>query len=63
MKMEKDIDSKISTFLKIAGIINNIFEPNKIRNNTRIKLYSTLALLCYYTAVRVGPLKPKIKPG
>jgi hypothetical protein len=42
---EKDIDIKISTFLKITGIINNIFKPNKARKNTRIKLYSTLALL------------------
>jgi hypothetical protein len=41
---EKDADSKISEFLKIIGIINNIFKPNKVRENTRIKLYSTLAL-------------------
>jgi hypothetical protein len=31
-------------FLKIAGIINNVFKPNKVKKNTRIKLYSTLAL-------------------
>jgi hypothetical protein len=42
--MEKYIYSKISKFLKITGIINNIFKPNKVRKNTRIKLYSTLAL-------------------
>jgi hypothetical protein len=41
---EKDIDSKIATFLKITGIMNNIFKHNKVRKNTRIKLYSTLAL-------------------
>jgi hypothetical protein len=41
---KKDIDSKISTFIKITGMINNIFKPSKVRNNTRIKLYSTLAL-------------------
>jgi hypothetical protein len=38
------MDSKMSTFLKVTGIINNIFKPNKVRKNTRIKLYSTLAL-------------------
>jgi hypothetical protein len=41
---EKDVDSKISKFLKITGIISNIFKPNKVRKNARIKLYSTLAL-------------------
>jgi hypothetical protein len=29
---------------KIRGIINNLFKPNKVRKNTRIKLHSTLAL-------------------
>jgi hypothetical protein len=38
------IDTKISKFLKITGIINNIFKPNKVRKNTKIKLYSTLVL-------------------
>jgi hypothetical protein len=33
--------NKISGYLKITGIINNVFIPKK----TRIKLYSTLALL------------------
>jgi hypothetical protein len=41
---KKYIDSKISKFLKITGIINDIFKPNNVRKNTRIKLYSTLAL-------------------
>jgi hypothetical protein len=39
---EEDINGKISKFLKIARIINN--KPNKVRKNTIIKLYSTLAL-------------------
>jgi hypothetical protein len=41
---EKYIGSKISKFLKITGIINNIFIPNTVRKNTRIKLDSTLGL-------------------
>jgi hypothetical protein len=35
-----DIDNKLNTYLKITGIINNVFRPKK----TRIKLYYTLAL-------------------
>jgi hypothetical protein len=30
--------------LKIAGIVNNMFRPQKTLKKTRIKLYSTLAL-------------------
>jgi hypothetical protein len=35
---EKYIDNKITTFLKITGIINNTFEPNIVQKGTRIKL-------------------------
>jgi flagellin-specific chaperone FliS len=41
----KDIDNKITIFLKITGLINNTFKPNKVQKGTRIKLYTTLALL------------------
>jgi hypothetical protein len=41
---EKDTDNKITKFLKITGIINNTFKPNKIQKGTRIKMYTTLAL-------------------
>jgi hypothetical protein len=37
---ELDIDSKLNNYLKITGIINNVFRPKK----TRIKLYSSLAV-------------------
>ena len=30
--------------MKITGIINNVFRPQKILKKTRIKLYNTLAL-------------------
>jgi hypothetical protein len=42
---EKDIDVKISKFLKIAGLINTIFKPTKVQKQTRIQIYNTLALL------------------
>jgi len=39
-----DIDNKLKNFLKITGILNNVFRPQKILKKTRIKLYNTLAL-------------------
>jgi uncharacterized ubiquitin-like protein YukD len=41
---EKDIDIKISKFLKIKGLINTIFKPSKVKQQTRIQVYNTLAL-------------------
>jgi hypothetical protein len=39
-----DIDNKLSKYLKITVIINNVFKPKKTLMKTRIKLYNTLAL-------------------
>jgi hypothetical protein len=41
---EVDIDSKLNNYLKITGIINNMFRPQKTLKKTRIKPYNTLAL-------------------
>ena len=41
---ELDIDNKLHNYLKITGILNNLFRPQKPLKKTRIKLYSTLAL-------------------
>jgi hypothetical protein len=41
---EKDIDVKISKFLKITGLINVIFKPSKVQKQTRIQIYNTFAL-------------------
>jgi hypothetical protein len=41
---ELDIDNKLQNYLKITGIINNVFRPQKSLKKTRIKLYNTLAL-------------------
>ena len=38
-----DIDNKLDNFLKITGILNNVFRPQKTLKKTRIKLYNTLA--------------------
>jgi hypothetical protein len=39
-----DIDSKLHNYLKIIGILNNVFRPQKTLKKTRIKLYNTLSL-------------------
>ena len=41
---ELDIDNKLNNVLKITGILNNVFRPQKTLKKTRIKLYNTLAL-------------------
>jgi predicted butyrate kinase (DUF1464 family) len=38
------IDSKITKFLTITGIISNTYKQNKVQKGTRIKLYTTVAL-------------------
>jgi hypothetical protein len=39
-----DIDSKLNNYLKMTGIINNVFRPQKTLKKTRVKLYNTLPL-------------------
>jgi hypothetical protein len=39
-----DIDNKLNNFLKITGILNNVFRPQKSLRKRRTKLYNTLAL-------------------
>jgi len=41
---EVDIDNKLNNYLKITGIVNNVFRPQKTLKERRIKLYNTLAL-------------------
>jgi len=41
---ELDIDSKLNNFLKITGILNNVFRPQKSLKKTRIKLHNSLKL-------------------
>jgi hypothetical protein len=41
---EVDTDNKLNNYLKITGIINNVFRLHNILKKTRIKLYDTLAL-------------------
>ena len=41
---ELDIDSKLNTFLKITGILNNVFRRQITLKETGIKLYNTQVL-------------------
>ena len=41
---ELDIDNKLNNYLKIIGILNNVFRPQKFLKKTRTKLYNTMAL-------------------
>jgi hypothetical protein len=41
---ELDIDNKLNNFLKITGILNNVFRSQKTLRKTRIAQYNTLAL-------------------
>ena len=45
---ELDIDNKLHNYLKVTGILNNVFRPQKTLQKTGIKLYNTLALLVLY---------------
>jgi DTW domain-containing protein YfiP len=51
----------MSKFLKITRIINNILKPKKVRKNTRIKLYSTLALPVLLYGSESWATKAKVK--
>ena len=55
---ELDIDNKLHNYLKITGIINNVFRPQKTVKKTRIKLYTIHWPFRFcYMAVKHGLLK------
>jgi hypothetical protein len=40
---EKDLNIKAANFVKVSGIINQIFKPSLVSRHTRIYIYKTLA--------------------
>jgi len=54
---ELDIDNKLNTFLKITGILNNVFRPQKPLKKTTIKLHNTLALPLLLCGSETGTVK------
>jgi hypothetical protein len=51
---EKDIEAKISNFLKVADVMNTIFKPLKIQKHTRISIYNTLASRACFLGMKTG---------
>ena len=41
---ELNIDKNLHNYLKITGILNNVFKPQKTLKKRILKLYNTLAL-------------------
>jgi len=54
-----DIDNKLHNYLKITGIINNVFRPQKTLKKTRIKLYNKLALPVLLYGSETGTIKAR----
>jgi hypothetical protein len=40
---KKDLNIKSANFVKVLGIINQIFKPSLVSRHTRIRIYKTLA--------------------
>jgi hypothetical protein len=43
-EQEKDATKKLSKFLKITGIINQVLKPSKVQKQTKLQIYNTLAI-------------------
>jgi hypothetical protein len=42
-KGEKDMEVKISKFVKATGVINSVSKPSLVQKHTRLRIYKTLA--------------------
>jgi hypothetical protein len=40
---EKDLNMKAANFVRVLGIIKQIFKPSLVSRHTRIRIYKTLA--------------------
>jgi transcriptional regulator with AAA-type ATPase domain len=54
-----DLDNKLHNYLKITGIVNNVFGAQKTLKKTRIKLYNTLALPVLLYGSETGTVKAR----
>jgi hypothetical protein len=57
-RVRYNIDNKI---VKITGIINNTFKPNRVQKGTQIKLYTILALPVLLCGSETWTVKSKDK--
>jgi hypothetical protein len=58
---EKDIQDKITKFLKILGLLNNVLKPNQVHKTTRLKVYNTLAVPTLIYGSEICTLKKQDK--
>jgi hypothetical protein len=56
---ESDIDNKLCNYLKITGILNNVFRPQKTPKKTTVKLYNTLAVRVLLYGSETGTVKAR----
>jgi hypothetical protein len=50
----KDLNIKATNFVKVLGIINQIFKPPLISRHTRIHIYKTLLYRYYHMEAKHG---------
>ena len=55
--------TQLHNYLKITGIKNNVFRPQKTLKKTRIKLYNTLALPVLLYGSETWTIKKQGMPG
>jgi hypothetical protein len=60
---EKDVQDKITKFLKILGLINNVLKPNQVHKTSRLKVYSTSAFLILIYGSEIWTLRKHDKTG
>jgi hypothetical protein len=60
---EVDIDDKLRSYLKIKGVINNMFRPQKTLKGRRTKLYHTLAFPTLLHVTENGTIKTRNETG
>jgi hypothetical protein len=58
---EVDIGNKLRNYLKIRGVINNMFRSQKTLKRRRTKLYHSLAFPTLFTVLKIGKLKQETK--
>jgi hypothetical protein len=59
---EKDVTTKVSKFLQITGIINQVLKLSKVQRQTRLRIYNTVAIPILLYGCEAWALKEQDKP-
>jgi len=51
---EEELTLIISSFIQILGIVNNVFQPDIVQRQSRLKARNILAIPQFYMAVKCG---------